>query len=121
MTVMAITNAIASVAVKNLATASSWYEKVLGRPADSRPMAEVAEWKFERGGWLQVYELPERAGSGSFTLAVKNMENQVMRLRKLGIDTSQRKAEPKVEILMIADPDGNHIAFAETRDLTMAR
>ena len=24
--------------------------------------AGVAEWKFERGGWLQVYQLKERAG-----------------------------------------------------------
>ena len=28
-------------------------------------MPEVAEWKFERGGWLQVYQLKERAGAGA--------------------------------------------------------
>ena len=117
---MAITNAIASVAVKNLSAATAWYEKVLGRPADSRPMPEVAEWKFERGGWLQIYEQPSRAGSGSLTLAVQNMENQVARLQKLGIQ-GRRSSGPKVETLMIADPDGNRIAFAETRDPTMAR
>src|ERR1700675_2133259 len=65
---MPILNALASVAVKNLAAAVVWYEKVFGRPPDSRPMPEVAEWGFERGGGLQVYQLPERAGSGSFTL-----------------------------------------------------
>jgi len=27
-------------------------------------MTKVAEWKFDRGGWLQVYQLPERAGGG---------------------------------------------------------
>jgi hypothetical protein len=117
---MAIMNAIASVAVSNLASATEWYEKLLGRPADSRPMPEVAEWKFERGGWLQVYQLPERAGSGSVTLAVKDMENQVTRLAKLGIDTRRRTSGPKVETLMIADPDGNSIALAETRDPGMA-
>ena len=117
---MAIMNAIASVAVNNLDTASEWYAKVLGRPADSRPMPEVAEWKFERGGWLQVYQLPERAGSGSFTLAVKDMENQVARLTKLGIDTRRRSSGSKVETVMIADPDGNRIAFAEARDPGMA-
>ena len=37
-------------------------------------MPEVAEWKFARGGWLQVYQLPERAGSGSCTLAVSDIE-----------------------------------------------
>jgi catechol 2,3-dioxygenase-like lactoylglutathione lyase family enzyme len=118
---MPITNAIASVAVRDLKAAEQWYESLLGRPADSRPMPEVSEWKFERGGWLQVYELPERAGSGSVTLAVRNMENQVARLDMLGIDTRRRSAGPKVETLMISDPDGNHIALAEARDPSMAR
>jgi hypothetical protein len=67
---MSIDNAIASVAVKDLAAAVAWYEALLGRAADSTPMPEVAEWKFPRGGWFQVYQLPERAGNGSVTLAV---------------------------------------------------
>ena len=71
---MTIDNAIASLAVKDLQAAVSWYEGVLGRPADSTPMPEVAEWKFPRGGWLQVYQLPERAGAGSCTLAVAALD-----------------------------------------------
>lgn len=118
---MSIDNALASVAVRNLRTAVAWYEKVLGRPADSTPMPEVAEWKFERGGWLQVYELPQRAGNGSFTLAVSGIEDVATRLQKLGIDTSQRSSTDKVKTLMISDPDGNHIAFAEAIDKSMAR
>lgn len=66
---MSIDNAIASMAVKDLKTAITWYEQLLGKPPDSLPMPEVAEWKFPRGGWLQVYQLPERAGHGSCTLA----------------------------------------------------
>ena len=61
---MPIENVLASVAVGDLDAAVKWYEKLLDMPA-SRPMAEVAEWRFPRGGGLQVYSLPERAGSGS--------------------------------------------------------
>ena len=61
---MGIENAIASLAVRDLGTSVAWYERVLGKPADSRPMPELAEWRFERGGWLQLYRGPERAGSG---------------------------------------------------------
>jgi hypothetical protein len=118
---MSIINALASVAVKDLRAAVKWYEKVLGKPPDSRPMAEVAEWKFERGGWLQVYQLPERAGSGSFTLAVSNLDDQAELLTDLDIDTSQRSSGDQVKTLMITDPDGNHIAFAEAIDKSMAR
>jgi len=118
---MSIDNALASVPVKNLQAAVAWYEQVLERPADSRPMPEVAEWKFPRGGWLQVYQLAQRAGGGSFTLAVSDIDEIIARARKLGIDTSHTSSSPKVKTLMITDPHGNHIAFAQTLDKTMAR
>ncbi|HEY1651205.1 MAG TPA: hypothetical protein VGG09_04905 [Acidimicrobiales bacterium] len=49
---MTITNALASVAVSDLAASSRWYETLLG--PGSHPMAEVVEWQLERGGGLQV-------------------------------------------------------------------
>jgi predicted enzyme related to lactoylglutathione lyase len=118
---MSIKNALASVAVKDLNASIKWYKEVLGKPPDSKPMPEVAEWKFERGGWLQVYQLPERAGSGSFTLAVTNLDDHIANLNKLGIATEQRSSGDKVKTLMITDPDGNHIAFAEAIDPHLAR
>jgi len=93
---MSIENAIASVAVKDLRFAVAWYEALLGRAPDSTPMPEVAEWKFARGGWLQVYQLPERAGSGSCTLAVSDIEEIVTHVQRLGIDDSQRSTGAKV-------------------------
>lgn len=118
---MSIDNAIASVAVKQLPAALAWYQALLGRGADSTPMSGVAEWRFPRGGWLQVYELPERAGSGSVTLAVSDLDGLVPHLQRLGIDTSQRTSSAQVKTLTVVDPDGNHIAFAQTLDPTMAR
>ena len=66
--IMTIKNALASVAVKDIDAAVRWYAKVLARPADSTPLPELAEWKFPGGGGLQVYALPERAGSCSCIL-----------------------------------------------------
>ena len=117
---MSIVNAIASVAVRDLNTAIKWYE-ALFRKAPTKPMPEVAEWSFERGGWLQVYQLPERAGSGSCTLAVSNIDEEAARLKQLNIDTSHRTSTEKVKTLMIKDPDGNSIALAEARDPSLAR
>ena len=73
-------------------------------------MPEVVEWKFPRGGWLQVYQLPERAGGGSITLAVSDIDEIIARAQKLGIDTTHKTSSPKVKTLMITDPDGNQIA-----------
>jgi predicted enzyme related to lactoylglutathione lyase len=117
---MAFKNAIASVAVRDLETAIRWYEELLGKPPDSRPMTELAEWRFDGGGWLQVYHLPERAGAGSVTLAVSGLDDLTARLARRGIDTRQRTQEPRIRTLMIVDPDGNHIALAEAADPSFA-
>ena len=118
---MSIDNVLASVAVKDLKGAIAWYTQLLQRPPDSTPMPEVAEWKFARGGWLQVYQAPERAGHGSFTLAVSDIEEITAHVQSLGIDATQPPSNARVKTLMIKDPDGNSIAFAEALDPTMAR
>jgi predicted enzyme related to lactoylglutathione lyase len=115
-----INNALASVAVRNLDEAVKWYERIFQRPA-SRPMPAVAEWSFSGGGALQLYQLPERSGSGSFTLAVRDLENEVKRLRALRIEGGEQTSSALVKTWMITDPDGNHIALAEALHPQLAR
>jgi predicted enzyme related to lactoylglutathione lyase len=111
---MTINNALASVAVKDIKAAVQWYEKLIGRPADSTPMPELAEWQFSNGGGLQVYALPERAGSCSCTLLVSDIDAEAARLGKLGVATGAPASGMQVKVFMIKDPDGNSIAFAQT-------
>ncbi len=118
---MSIRNALASVAVKDVDAAIRWYEKLLGRPADSRPMSEVAEWKFERGGWLQVYQSTERIGLCSVTLAVDQIDEERSGLARRGIHAGEPVRAAKVNLLMIKDPDGNSIALAEALDPSLAQ
>jgi hypothetical protein len=73
------------------------------------------------GGWLQVYLLPEHAGCGSVTLTVSNLEEVVAKLENMGVDTGERSSSEKLEILMITDPDGNHLALVEPIDLNLAQ
>lgn len=115
---MSINNVLASVAVKDLKVASAWYEKLFGRPGN---MPNLAEWEFARGGWLQVYQLAERAGHGSFTLAVSDLATEIKKLDTMGLDTNQRSSDNNVNTVMVTDPDGNHIAFAETADPELAQ
>jgi predicted enzyme related to lactoylglutathione lyase len=116
---MTITNALASVAVRDLSTAVSFYEKFLG--PGNRPMQEVAEWQLAGGGGLQVYELPERAGTCSCTLIVTDIDEIADHLRSTGVAPG---AEPsrneRVDTLMIKDPDGNSIAFSRPKDPALA-
>jgi predicted enzyme related to lactoylglutathione lyase len=118
---MKIENVLASVAVRDLAIATKWYENVFERPADSTPMPEVSEWKFPRGGWLQVYRLPERAGGCSCTFAVDDLDQVVTHLQNLGVETGEEMKSEKTRVIMIKDPAGNSLAFAQTLERSMAR
>lgn len=110
---MAIQNALASVAVSSLPDAVQWYGALFERGPDSQPMPELAEWTLPQGGWLQVYELPRRAGRCSVTLAVDDIDEQGEQLERMGVDTAQRSNCKKVRAILVTDPDGNHLAFAQ--------
>ena len=116
---MTIDNALASVPVKDVRAAAAWYEQLLQRPP-TRPMDELAEWRFDGGGGLQVYQAPERAGGGSATLAVTDLAQHADALRRLGLDT-QMVGNDRVQTVMVQDPDGNSIAFAEALDAQLLR
>jgi hypothetical protein len=117
---MPITNALASLAVSDLAASARWYERFLG--PGSHPMTEVFEWPFERGGGLQVYSAPERAGEGSCTLIVSDIDEIAEQLRATGVAPNAKPARTnRVDTIMIKDPDGNSIAFAMPKDATLAR
>ncbi len=118
---MSIENVLASVAVRDLDAAVAWYGKLLGRPSAPRPMKEVAEWTFPRGGVLQVYLLPERAGACSCTLSVTDLDAEIAKLDEMGVDTSERSSAPQVKVVMITDPDGNHLAIAQPLGEGVAR
>jgi hypothetical protein len=54
-------------------------------------------------------------------VAVSDIEEIVQHVNSLGIDSGKRSAGPKVKTLMITDPDGNSIAFAQALDGSLAR
>ena len=112
---MAITNALASVAVTNLSASRTFYERLFGRAPDRQPMANVLEWKFEGGGELQVYQLAERAGHGSATFVVTNVDEQRARLKDMSANAPEIIESGQFKVVMIKDPDGNSLAFAESR------
>lgn len=116
---MPISNALASVAVKDLDSATAWYAQLLEAPGH-RPMPEVHEWMFPHRGGLQVYKGPERAGHCSFTLVVSDIEGHVRKLSAMNVAIGARSSSERVKTVMIQDPDGNSIALAEAFDPSLA-
>jgi hypothetical protein len=84
-------------------------------------MPEVVEWQLQRGGGLQVYSAPDRAGRGSCTLIVTDIDEIAQRLRTSGLAPNAEPARhERVDTVMIKDPDGNSIAFAAPKDPQLA-
>src|SRR5262245_16842256 len=100
---MTITNALASLAVRDLDVSTRWYETIVG-PGE-HPMPDVVEWSLEHGGGLQIYRLPERAGRGSCTLIVSDIEETARQLRASGLapDAEPARSE-RVDTIMVRDP-----------------
>jgi hypothetical protein len=85
-------------------------------------MPEVIEWQLEGGGGLQVYEAGDRAGHGSCTLVVRDIDEIAQKLRASGLATNVEPVRnDQVDTVMIKDPDGNSIAFAAPKDPMLAR
>lgn len=118
---MPIQNVLAGVAVRDLNAAIGWYSTVFERPADSRPMPELAEWRAASGGWIQVFHDEARAGSSSVTLSVSDLERTITTLKGKGIHATNRNDSKKVKTAMISDPDGNRIVLAEAQTDAIAQ
>lgn len=112
---MTIADVSAVLPTANFEAAASWYERLVGRPADRRPMDGLAEWQLCPGGGIQVTDNAEQAGSAQVTLGVDDVEAHAAELadRELSLQVTDT-ASGKFRIGTIADPDGNAIVFAQT-------
>jgi predicted enzyme related to lactoylglutathione lyase len=114
---MAIDRVLAGIAVDAFASALTWYERLLGRPADAAPMEGLAEWHFSEYGGIQLIHDEDRAGSSSVTLVVSSLDDQLAALEAQGIPVGPIQGTPGfVKAATVTDPEGNEITFAE--DLT---
>jgi hypothetical protein len=110
---MAIVNALAGVAVRDLEDGIEWYSRALDREPDRRPMSEVAEWILPKGGCLQVFSDPDHAGAASVTLVVADLDEEIRRLTKNGIPAPTPTDATSVRTSIVSDPNGNQVVFAQ--------
>lgn len=115
---MTVTSALAVVPSRDLQAARRWWIQLLGRDADRVPMPSDLEWHFAQGGGLQVVDDAERAGAGSVTLGVDDVDAELAAARSRGLDVPRAETVPSGQFRMalLHDRDGNTVVLAQ--DLT---
>jgi glyoxylase I family protein len=105
---MLIEHVLAVVPVTNVKTARRWYEALFGRAPDNNPMPNLVEWQIVSGGWVQVFEDGEHAGSTVVNLAVDDLDTHIEELKHRGLEPDAViEANKGVRLSAFADPDGN--------------
>lgn len=113
---MNVMHILAGIAVSDVDDSLTFYERLLGRPSDARPMPGLADWS-DAAGTLQLVQDPERAGRSIITLTVDDLRGYVATLRDNGLDPADidDTTSDKVLIASITDPDGNQITLVEQK------
>lgn len=99
----------------DMSRSESFYEALIGRPADSRPMPVLTQWEWNDEIVLQIVDDAQRAGGGLATVIVSNMTEATAGLRARGISVEAAEGSVVAEVAVLADPDGNQITLIEAR------
>jgi catechol 2,3-dioxygenase-like lactoylglutathione lyase family enzyme len=112
----AITDLFAGVAVSDLDASIDWYTRFFGRPSDHRVGDEVL-WEIDEHATLFIEPNAAEAGSGRITLGVAGLDALLDRLAAQSIEHEPIETYSSgVRHVKVPDPDGNAIAFAESRN-----
>ncbi|MFC8230441.1 VOC family protein [Streptomyces sp. NPDC057287] len=111
---MSFTHVLAVAPVMAIEPAVEWYERLLGRPADVRPMDGLADWHISPYAWLQVFQSPEQAGGSLVNLVVDDLDRTLSDLAERGITTGETLPGSRgVRFAAVHDPDGNRVTLIE--------
>ncbi len=114
MSIQALINVTSVVPVKDFEASFNWYQTFFGREPDVVPMEGIAEWQLAENAWVQVSVDPDRAGSTSVVICVKDVEAQHAALSSLNLTVGEIVEYPDIiKMVEIVDPDGNKISFVQ--------
>jgi predicted enzyme related to lactoylglutathione lyase len=110
-----VVNVLAVVPVADFEPTVQWYERLIGRAPDRRPMDGCAEWQLARTGGIQVYHAPDDAGSTNVIVGVDDVDEHVAVLAGRGVDVEAFDVPSgQFRLATLQDPAGNTITFGQT-------
>lgn len=112
---MSIQAIFANISCNNLETSTGWYQGLFDRSPDARPMPGLCEWHFGDTAGFQLYEDAAKAGHGTLTLIVADIEAERKRLAGAGFEVGDLEEADYTVITRLSDPDGNLVVLAHPK------
>jgi hypothetical protein len=110
---VAVSDVFTAIPVADFGAARDWYERLLGRPADLIPNENEAAWQLAEKAWIYVIGDAGRAGGTMLTILVDDLEAHVATLSARGVATAAIETLSYAKRLLVTDPDGNRLTFAQ--------
>lgn len=110
---MPVTAIFANLSCSDLEASARWYGQIFNREPDERPMPGLCEWHFGGSAGFQLFKDPEKAGKGTLTLIVDDVDVDRARLVALGLSVGEVEAADYTSIARMSDPDGNLVVLAQ--------
>jgi catechol 2,3-dioxygenase-like lactoylglutathione lyase family enzyme len=102
----------AGISVRDYATATAWYERLLGAPPSFLPNDTEAVWEVAEHRFVYVEVRPEHAGHTLLTLFVDDFDARLAATAERGLEPAERETYSNgVRKATFRDPDGNEIGF----------
>ncbi|MSU88083.1 glyoxalase/bleomycin resistance/dioxygenase family protein [Rhodobacteraceae bacterium 2CG4] len=112
---MPLTAIYAQLNSSDLSESAAWFTVLFGRPPDARPMDGLLEWHHGSTAGMQLFEDAAKAGSGTMTLIVERLDDDIARLAAAGLAVGASQQADQARIVRLQDPDGNRVVLAEPR------
>jgi catechol 2,3-dioxygenase-like lactoylglutathione lyase family enzyme len=102
----------AGIPVSDYATATAWYEQLLGAPPSFLPNDIEAVWEVAEHRYVYIQVRPADAGHAVNTLFVEDLDDRMAKIAARGLEPAERETyENGVRKVTFRDPDGNEFGF----------
>jgi hypothetical protein len=109
-----VVSVMAAMPSSDMSRSESFYQALIGRPADSRPMPVLTQWEWGEVV-LQIVDDADRAGGGLATVVVADMAEATAGLRERGVVVEATEGSVVAQVAVLTDPDGNQVTLIEGR------
>lgn len=105
---------LAALPSSNMSRTEAFFERLIGRPVDERPMPVLAQWSWG-SSTLQIVDDAQRAGGGLATIIVPDMRAALDGARARGVSIDSSDGTVVASVAVIEDPDGNQLTIVQAR------